>query len=66
MTIKILGRRGVRKLKLPARTKVIDLLNELGFNPMVVVVRRNGKIVVEGDLLKSGDLIEVVPIVTGG
>jgi thiamine biosynthesis protein ThiS len=59
------GRRG-RRIKLPARSKVAGLLDALDLNPQTVVVRRNGKIVAEGERLASGDLVEIVPIVTGG
>lgn len=64
--VKVFGRRKERRLFLPSRAKVLDLLERLGYNPQVVVVRRNGKVVVEGEGLASGDVIEIIPVVTGG
>jgi sulfur carrier protein len=66
VTVKVLGRRRGKKIKLPPRARIVDLLKLLGYNPQVVVTRRNGKIVVEQERLADGDLIEVIPIVTGG
>lgn len=64
--VKVFGRRPERRLFLPARAKVLDLLKRLGYNPQVVVVRRNGRVVVEEEGLASGDVVEIIPVVTGG
>jgi thiamine biosynthesis protein ThiS len=64
--VKIFGQQRSRKIELPRNAKVIDLLKSLGQNPQAVVVRRNGKIVVEEERLTNEDSIEIVPIVTGG
>ncbi len=64
--VKIFGQQRSRKIELPGNAKVIDLLKPLGQNPQAVVVRRNGKIVVEAERLANEDSIEIVPIVTGG
>jgi thiamine biosynthesis protein ThiS len=53
-------------IKLPARSKVAGLLKALDLNPQTVIVRCNGKIVAEGELLKSEDQVEIIHIVTGG
>jgi thiamine biosynthesis protein ThiS len=66
ITVKILGRRGSRKISLPPRAKVSDLLKQLGYSSQVVVTRRNGRVVVEEERLATGDLVEIVQIVTGG
>jgi thiamine biosynthesis protein ThiS len=52
--------------KMPTRSKVVDLLRTLDLNSQTVVVRCNGKIVTEEELLKSGDQVEIIHIVTGG
>jgi len=55
-----------RNIELQARAKITDLLKLLNLNPEVVAVRRNGKIVVEEERLADGDLVEIIPVVTGG
>ncbi len=66
LNVRILGRRGTRKVRLSKSAKVMDLLEALDLSPQIVVTRRNGKIIVEEERLASGDLVEVIPIVTGG
>ena len=64
--IKVIGQTSARSLKFDARTTVADLLSKIDQNRETVVVRLNGKIIAEEEGLKSGDLIEILPIVTGG
>lgn len=64
--VKIVGQRAMRKVKITPRTKIIDLLKLLGQNRETVVVRVNGKIITEEERLAGGDLVEILPIVTGG
>ncbi len=66
VAVKIFGQKKVRRFRLPQRAKVADLLEQMGYNLSVVAVRCNGKIVVEEERLASGDLVEIIPIVTGG
>jgi len=60
------GRRQKREIRVSRRAVVADLLKKLGQNRETVVVRVNGKIVAEEEHLKSGDVVEIIPIVTGG
>lgn len=64
--VKIVGQRMMRKVKITPRTKITDLLKLLGQNRETVVVRVNGKIITEEEGLAGGDLVEILPIVTGG
>jgi thiamine biosynthesis protein ThiS len=66
VVVKVFGQRKARKVMLPPRSKVADLLKQLNYNPDVVAVRCNKKIVPEGERLANGDLVEIIPIVTGG
>jgi len=43
-----------------------DLLEELGINPLEVLVARNGRIVPEEDLAGEEDEIRVIRVVHGG
>jgi len=46
--------------------KIADLLRQLSYNPDVVAVRCNKKITPEEERLTNGDIVEIIPIVTGG
>ncbi len=64
--VRIIGQKASRKLKVTPKTRIVDLLEQLGQNRETVVVRLNGKIVAEGERLVNGDSVEILPIVTGG
>jgi len=66
VSVRVLPGRQRQRVRLTARSKVAGLLDVLDLNPQTVVVRCNGKIVTEGEHLASGDLVEIIPIVTGG
>ena len=66
VSVRVLPGRQRQRVRLTARSKVAGLLDALDLNPQTVVVRCNGKIVTEGEHLASGDLVEIIPIVTGG
>ena len=65
ITVKVVGQR-TRRLKVDPGTTIAELLKRVGQNRETVVVRLNGRIVAEEERLKEGDLIEVIPVVTGG
>jgi len=66
VTVKLYGQRKTKKIRLTRDAKIVDLLKRLNYNPDVVAVRCNKKIVPEGERLANGDLVEIIPIVTGG
>ncbi len=66
IVVKQVGKRHKRELRLAPHATIADLLRKLDQNRETIVVRRNGKIVVEEERLSDGDLIEILPIVTGG
>ncbi|MFQ6130282.1 MAG: MoaD/ThiS family protein [Candidatus Hadarchaeaceae archaeon] len=66
VTVKHVGKKHKRELRLGPRATIADMLKELGQTRETIVVRRNGKIVVEEERLADGDFIEILPIVTGG
>jgi len=66
VTVKQVGKKHKRELRLAPRATIADLLKELGHNRETVVVKRNGKIVVEEERLADGDLVEILTVVTGG
>ncbi|MEM2890108.1 MAG: sulfur carrier protein ThiS [Candidatus Hadarchaeum sp.] len=64
--VKIAGQRSSRRLKVASGTTIAELLKRIGQNRETVVVRLNGRIVAEEERLKRGDLVEILPVVTGG
>ena len=66
VTVKQVGKKHKREIRLGPHTTIADLLQKLDYSRETVVVRRNEKIVVEEERLSDGDLIEILPIVTGG
>ncbi len=46
--------------------KVRDLLKELKLNPEEVIVIRNGEVVTEDEVVRVGDEIEIVRVISGG
>ncbi len=66
ITVKIAGEGEKRELELDDKSAIIDVLKDTGKNPETVVVRKNGKIVPEEEILSDGDEIEVIQIVSGG
>ena len=47
-------------------SKVLNLLSELSINPETVIIRLNSEIVTPDTKLKTGDEIEMIPVVSGG
>lgn len=64
--MRIIGQKASRKLKVTQKTRIVNLLEQLGQNLETVVVRLNGKIVAEEERLADGDLVEILHVVTGG
>jgi len=64
--VKVIGQRAARKIKVPQKTRIADLLDQLDQNRETVVVRLNGKVVAEEERLADGDSVEILTVVTGG
>ncbi len=66
VTVRVVGQRATKKIKVASGMRITGLLEQLGQNRETVVVRLNGKIVAEDERLRSGDSVEILPVVTGG
>jgi thiamine biosynthesis protein ThiS len=64
--MRVIGHGVACKIKVPQKTRISDLLDQLGQNRETVVVRLNGKIVAEEERLADGDSVEILTVVTGG
>ena len=63
MRVKVsLGGGGAKTVSLKDRPRVDDLLRKLGINPETVIVMRNGKVVLEEEMLEGDDDIRIVPV----
>ncbi|MFW5912765.1 MAG: MoaD/ThiS family protein [Candidatus Hadarchaeota archaeon] len=63
---KMIGEGETTKLTLPRGSDVSHLLKKLNKNPEEVVVKVNDRIVPEDMEVREGDLIETIPVVSGG
>jgi thiamine biosynthesis protein ThiS len=66
VSVRVFPGRKKQLIKMPTRSRVARRLKTLDLNSQTVVVRCNGKIVTEKEILKSGDQVEIIHIVTGG
>lgn len=64
--VRKIGSQEPKEYELPPSARIIDLLEKTEFNTETVVVKRNGKIVVEEEKLEDGDELELIPVVSGG
>ena len=64
--VRVIGQRAACKIKVPQKTRIAGLLDQLGQNRETVVVRLNGKVVAEEERLADGDSVEILTVVTGG
>lgn len=55
-----------KEYKIDKEGKIIEILEEIGINPVMYVILKNKKVVTEEDFVKEDDVIELVPVVSGG
>jgi len=55
-----------KKLVLGSRATAHDALKKAGINPEMVLIKRAGEIIPDAELLKDGDKLELLRVVTGG
>jgi len=56
----------VRRVDIKGRTSIAELLKKISVSREVALVKKNGKIVPEGELIGKNDKIEVFQVVYGG
>jgi thiamine biosynthesis protein ThiS len=64
--VRVIGQRAARRVMVPQKARIADLLDQLSQNRETVVVRVNGKIVADEERLVDGDSVEILTVVTGG
>ncbi|MGQ9478907.1 MAG: MoaD/ThiS family protein [Thermoproteota archaeon] len=66
ITVFIQKIRDTRVLELRDGSSVMELLKMLGISPSEVISVRNGKIVTEREVLKDGDEVKLLSVISGG
>ena len=52
--------------EVPGKLTVRDLIQKVGLNPATVLAVRNGKLVLDSELLGDEDEIKLIAIISGG
>jgi len=55
-----------RKVEIPEKSRVIDVIRKVKINPETVIVRREDDILLEEDIVKGNDNLEFIRIISGG
>tara|TARA_Y100000310_G_scaffold345268_1_gene463277 strand:- start:31172 stop:31378 length:207 start_codon:yes stop_codon:yes gene_type:complete len=54
------------KVELEENSVVSSLLEKMEINPVTVIVAKNGEVVTRGEILKSGDEVKILSVLSGG
>ncbi len=66
LKVKEVGMDKTHSISLEGSISVAELLDRLDKNPEEVVVKKNEKIVSEGEKVGKGDNVVIIPVVSGG
>ncbi len=55
-----------KKIKVEDGLSIGDLLKDLEINKETVLVAKNGEISLEEEILKEGDVVEIISVISGG
>ncbi len=53
-------------IEVPERSKVIDIMRKVNVNPETVIVKRGDNILLEDEVLRKNDKLELIRIISGG
>ncbi len=62
----IVKNRKEKKVNIEDSSSIDDLLKKLGINRETVLTSRNGVISLEEEVLEEGDIVEIIPAISGG
>ncbi len=62
----IVKHRKEKKVNVDDGSSIDDLLKKLGINRETVLTSRNGVISLEEEVLEEGDIVEIIPAISGG
>ncbi len=66
MTIKIIYRKNETSIEKAHDLTVSKLLKQLSLVPEANLVTRAGELLTEHELLRDGDILKIVPVISGG
>jgi|Deesub1362A_J573_1020465.scaffolds.fasta_scaffold00098_35 sulfur carrier protein ThiS len=66
MEVSVKIRREEKSVILDEGSTINDLLKKLGINRETVLIRRNGKLCIEEEVLNDRDSVEIIPAISGG
>lgn len=64
MPVKVIVRK--QEYEVPEGITVKQAVQQVGLNPESYLALRNGEMVVETDLLREGDVVKLVAVISGG
>ena len=64
MTVKLVLRD--KEYEVKAGMALLDALKKCGIIPESVIATRNGEMITEDEILKNGDIVKLVAVISGG
>ena len=64
MTVKLVLRD--KEYEVKAGMALLDALKKCGIIPESVIATRNGEMITEDEILKNGDVVKLVAVISGG
>ncbi len=62
----IVRQKNEKKIKVQEGLSIGDLLKNRGINRETVLVAKNGEISLEEEILKEGDVVNIISVISGG
>jgi sulfur carrier protein ThiS len=64
MTVKLIFR--AKEYELKAGMTLLDALKKAAILPEGVIATRNGELILEDEILKNGDVVKLIAVISGG
>ena len=64
MSVKLILRK--QEFEIRAGMNLLDALKHAGILPESVIATRNGEMILEDEILKDGDVVKLVAVISGG
>jgi sulfur carrier protein ThiS len=55
-----------KQWEVPGRKSVREVIQEVGLNPAMVLAVRNGKLVLDSEMLGDDDELKLIAVISGG
>lgn len=64
ITIQLVNKK--KSVEVPEKSKVVDVIKKAEINPETIIVRRGEDILLEEDVVRKNDTLEMIRIISGG